>query len=392
MTSSPPRSLPDLAITSLNVTQYANSALQALAPTTVTFGLSNYGPVSASNVQVGLYENNSLMGIVNFGTIPGNSSWTATINVSGGIGGFIHGSNLITVTADPKNLISESNKNNNSFSRYYLFFGAPNLQVVSIVIFPFIGTFTTMQSLPYGFNIRNDGNAPSANNSPGSLRINGDLFLSFSMPILNPGDSITGTLSITYLKSNTYNVLVQTSMHSRSMNTFVNYDVEVLAGRWQNASNLSVQAFSSITNSVNNWDNLRTYLQWNFHSNNVNFQPFQTHPNNISLGADFEMTGQALSGNQVGVTYLYKSGPSGLVPILYPYTDSSPFARADIRIKTGIIPSILTRTVVHEFGHGLGLDHPVCGDEALMRQDTDPLHAKNITFHDCHNLQSKYGN
>jgi len=214
LTSSSPRSLPDLAITTFTLSQPHNTILQALAPTTISFGIANYGPVAAHNVMVGVYENNSFMGMANFGTIPGNSSWTATMHVSGGPGGFKHGTHMISVVADPTNLIAESNKNNNSHSRIYTFVGKPDLQVTSLLIPPFVGSFTTMQPLPYKFSVRNDGNAPSANNSPANLIINGDLIYTFSMPWLDPGNSITYNFTITYYQSSNYTVIVlQRSFH-----------------------------------------------------------------------------------------------------------------------------------------------------------------------------------
>ncbi|WP_353616491.1 matrixin family metalloprotease [Clostridium sp. D33t1_170424_F3] len=49
-----------------------------------------------------------------------------------------------------------------------------------------------------------------------------------------------------------------------------------------------------------------------------------------------------------------------------------------------------SRTLTHEAGHVLGLDHPLCNDSAMMRQTGDPLVSFSITDHDKHSLREKY--
>lgn len=48
------------------------------------------------------------------------------------------------------------------------------------------------------------------------------------------------------------------------------------------------------------------------------------------------------------------------------------------------------KTIVHELGHALALDHPDCGSTAIMQQGYSSPAALTIQSHDSDNLKSKW--
>ena len=180
---------------------------------------------------------------------------------------------------------------------------------------------------------------------------------------------------------------------SATVTTFVNFDVHSWGGRWRNARQLSVQAFLCAHNTFSSSDIL-SYRSWNGMTDHVRLLVHRVDLENRNLGSDFEIRTFAFEGYTIGRAEVFKRGPSvtgsGIIPIVDVYYDRSDYVLARMWIHPILTGDLLTYTIIHEFGHGLGLAHPRSRNRAVMHQADHPDFSYWVEPHDRHNLLRKY--
>jgi predicted Zn-dependent protease len=255
----------------------------------------------------------------------------------------------------------------------------PNLQVSTLSLST-AGDITTMKPVKYAYTIGNIGDAPLETSLPGQISITGSggkAITNFDIAALQPGQTASGTFTVTYVRKGTYTVTVITPYGTKSVSTFADFSKEIRSERWSSTHSLSVQAYSSAT-SIFTHAELQSYLSWNEVSRNVKLLPYETHPNDASLNAQFEIKARSLpadTGGQARLTYSRNN-----------------LTRVVVELNTNLTKKAdIAGLVIHEFGHGLGLMHPICSDKSVMHwTPSHPDWTNEITDRDRHNLLSVY--
>ena len=387
----------DVYASSLKLASGQSTSLKALTNYKFTVALGNNGSTSASNVILRVTHNGASIGDINLGTIPANSSGTVNFEYAG----LKHGSNTLGATLDPNKVLADTNRNNNSTSASFTTTGTIDLQATSLTA---QSGRTTTQSVNFDFSVTNIGtrNAPAS-----TMRITiGGQPNNLSLPAINVGYRVSGSFSVTFNVSGTHTVLMNIdpqnlisesnkTNNSRSVNVTIAQNTDLWAGKWPNATNLTVYITSGaqdlFTKSV-----LSSYTVWNGRNSKVNFgsPTYSTNDNSSLDKIDVFVT--ALSGDTLATCQVENSGGA----LTDHFNDSQPYIKAriylDSRTDTNSRLSnrdaeLQRKTIRHEFGHAIGLAHPTCLDPALMHQGTSNSYNRTtIAAHDEHNMNAKY--
>lgn len=188
----------------------------------------------------------------------------------------------------------------------------------------------------------------------------------------------------------------------------ITYDLEDMPGGWEDASHLEVQvhpsaiefceqegaiSISQLTDAIQSWNGI---------SSKVSFDEVRCSPDGAS--EDYMMEGvevhfyayEEIDTDTLAFTEAYTEDTSGeIVKIMNLWTDPSKYAQARIYLnQTKLLGHTIRsqkKTVTHEAGHALGLDHPSCKDKAIMWQTKDSDYVSyEITEHDEYNILHKY--
>ena len=133
--------------------------------------------------------------------------------------------------------------------------------------------------------------------------------------------------------------------------------------------------------------------QWNGISSAVSFHSF-TYADEDHDAFDIALDVAELPKGVLGATFLYKQSGDSLVTVDDVINDSSPYVKSIIYLSPILIDyntDIQKTTVIHEFGHALGLKHTFCDDKSIMKASvTSLLSANSVQEHDKYNIKQIY--
>jgi len=396
-----------LRLANLTVAQPGLTDLQALQMTSMAFDMWNNGSGAVPGGVIKVYVNGGFGGSVSMGVIPPTFAGRVSFDVSG----FTFGTKTINV------VVEAGGQASNSVSCTVIFNGRPDFTVETFIQTNGGTPATTMQMVEYTVGVINKGNAPTAENVfiyvladgaiVGTIGCNGSLW---------PGERFGATFSLVFPRSTSYFLVVApsdsgtTGGRTRSLTTVVNFNTEFFGGRWEKEGNFSV---SVNTNALEFFttNELLGYTQWNGINSKIRFNTTYTESNSFS--ADFNIVTYNLvtSGvNVLGRADIYVRDGGKLVRLDGDAfrTNTLPYARVDVMLDPSRLndsslrqqfsaqgvnnidcSAIRASTVTHEFGHGLGLAHLECSDDAVMR-DSAIDGSNTVTAHDRFNLNAKY--
>ncbi|MCL2874409.1 MAG: hypothetical protein FWE29_05705 [Defluviitaleaceae bacterium] len=373
------RSLVQFRVSSLNVIQAGNAPLQANAPTQIEFWVENNGMSGVHNPTVSLFSNEQLIGtliLTNF--FPGNAEGLFALTLHSGFPAGLHNIRVTVIGGGSSGTIV----------RPFTFQGgAANLQVAAITRSTVIPAIT-IRAQEYSVRITNVGSGRAADHTPSDIHVNNQLLGRLSIPWLNPGDSVTFTFNITFAMRGSYTVRASTLHNYRALVQFIDFDTELFAGRWSNARSLIVSA-TPATRSNFTTAQLESYLAWNGITSNVSLNRLvdPTFDAHIKMFTGVHPEAPGL----LGWVNLFRSGSHQLELITDPLRDPSNYVFAEVVIRPDLRGDMLTGTIIHEFGHALGLAHTECLDLSVMAAFPSLPNATNqIMPHDRHNLTMRY--
>ena len=177
-------------------------------------------------------------------------------------------------------------------------------------------------------------------------------------------------------------------------------------GKWKNADGISVQILDKVKSLVDkedfrlSMDGIVSQIEsWNDVADGVSFGDIEVSDTDEDLGMDIRMTcGSIITpGGYQALGYAMTMDENGQV--LEGDDDSmngnrgDSIVRATVSLNSNAIlnysSAIQAQTIIHEFGHALGLKHPSCTETAVM-QPTTATAAYVILDHDIESLQAIY--
>lgn len=182
-------------------------------------------------------------------------------------------------------------------------------------------------------------------------------------------------------------------------------------GKWKNADGISVQILDKVKNLVDkedfrlSMDGIVARIEsWNDVADGVSFGDIEVSDTDEDLGMDIVLTTSAILGGVSGQTILgyaeaydedgklLESNGSGQTDgYIGDWGDEIASAKVTLN-SVGLLDfssAVQAQTVIHEFGHALGLKHPSCSEPAVMQDNTN-LAAYVILDHDVESLQAIY--
>ncbi|WP_101696558.1 CARDB domain-containing protein [Clostridium minihomine] len=403
---------PDLTIGNLNVVT-SKTPFPYNEDVTFEMLVANIGTQSISNVRVQTYVDNNIVVNDSIGTLAANKGGTYSVPLRN-----LCGTHTIKFTISSTE--SETTTSNNSISNQFTWENAVDLAVYSFIS----EEGSTFESCKHNDNekepsdvtreftlkVANYGNV-SANN----VKVN-----------LMMGSSSIGTITADFsartVKSFTLNYAIykannqlklsaiidpnnQTNDAKTENNTAtrtfkVTYDTERWAGYFKNSKNINVQIFPAVedyiinqSDSITSSELTSAIKQWNGISSAVSFHSF-TYADEDHDDFDIALDVAKLPRGVLGATFLYKQSGDLLVDIDDVINDSSPYIKSIIYLSPTLIDyntDIQKTTVIHEFGHALGLKHTFCDDKSIMKASvTSLLSATSVQEHDKYNIKQIY--
>lgn len=180
-------------------------------------------------------------------------------------------------------------------------------------------------------------------------------------------------------------------------------DTDLFPGKWVNARNLTVNIDSAAAAMFNNNTAFTDAVhQWNWLSTNVRFSAQMSSGTNCLV---WTTASSHINSSVVAWTQLFRDDGTPIPDTLVLY-DGSYYGMATVTINsTGYEwPSLplakRTGTIIHEFGHVLGLMHPhnqptltntMCNNPSVMWYYSTGPRTEYITPHDSFNVRAKYG-
>lgn len=170
---------------------------------------------------------------------------------------------------------------------------------------------------------------------------------------------------------------------------------EYVGWTWKNGtSSLSVQVFPS---AYDYYDNIyAVYQEWNNISSAVSIDGFTYYANGTNQNKDIQIVGAELTGSALASTGVYSKNIFGVYTHENFWTFTGKASKVVITIDTSGTFGTQTdtwqqKTIIHELGHALALDHPTCTDPAVMHQSISPYVSSSMQSHDEDCLIEKWG-
>lgn len=403
--------LPDLQMSSVSST--ASQPFANVTPIQFHSTVSNIGSASVSTLVFTFYvDDNYETEIQATGTLNPGEQAVLSFYMESKVGGY----HSLKIIVNESRSIEESNYNNNTGVGYFQWQACVSISADSITIpFP-----STMKDCSIIFNISNKGTL-DADDVPVEIDVNGSVLYSMTTD-LPAKTAKRGTLTVTFYKSGGYTFAlkvdpnriindVDRSDNSVSSNITVLPDVETWAGKWADPDDLDVQIYSSGANEIQNskagsdalLNAARAIRKWNGYVSGVSYGGITVSD---SDEVNIQETPVAMSAAKIvsddpntiplAVTFEYKRGSNGIERIEEEdlESDDSNYVYSVVYLNNEYFDTLEAkdqlRTITHEFGHVLGLAHPICGDVAIMRQSLDSLKSYNIEPHDIFSLEAHY--
>lgn len=157
---------------------------------------------------------------------------------------------------------------------------------------------------------------------------------------------------------------------------------------------LKIQRFSSADDFSSNVHAVR--YDWNSIDNDVMFKEYLFRADDINYYYQIRVYGVELTGTTLASCGIYDTILGvDIAKNFWTFTGTVDVAK--IKLDTRSSGSLLDKTdaqqqktVTHEIGHALALDHPDCASTAIMQQGYSSPAALSIQSHDENNLSSKW--
>lgn len=138
------------------------------------------------------------------------------------------------------------------------------------------------------------------------------------------------------------------------------------------------------------------YQNWNDISSAVSIDGFTYYADGTNQNKEIQIVGAALTGTTLANTGVYSKNVLGVYTIQNFWTYTGKVSKAVITIDTsdrfsGQTDTWERKTIMHELGHALALDHPSCTDPAIMHQSDSDYVSSSIQSHDEDCLIEKWG-
>lgn len=165
---------------------------------TFNFKISNLGKTNANSVEVGIKVDNSLIGIINLGTIEASHIYISKFSFDGASAG----SHTVEVIADVNNKISESNKTNNSTKGTFIWKQNTTLPDLSVEILSptsgksIYGATDDDDTTNVKFKILNNGGEMPNSNFLCTILVNNQPIQRFYVSPISANSSATGSFNI----------------------------------------------------------------------------------------------------------------------------------------------------------------------------------------------------
>lgn len=407
--------LPDLQMTSIKSAM--SQPFEDATPIKFYSKVANVGSASVNSMVFTFYVDDVYQTSMKAsGSLNPGEQATASFYMDSKVGG----SHTIKVVVNESRDVKESDYDNNTGVGTFQWKACIALKADSVSAG--FSVTPTMEDKTITFEFSNRGTL-DAENVPVELDVNGTTLYSRSFYI-EAKTLKRGRLSIEFHKAGRYTFTLKVdpdkktndldrSNNSTKCSVDVLYHVDTWAGKWNNPDGLNVQICASaarlIRNSTSDDDELlnaaKAIKKWNGHVSGVSYGNITVSDSNK---VDRQKTPVAMAAAKItshdpklitlGVTFLYKMGSNGIEKIdvddlekdhsnyVYSvvYLNNEYFNKAKAKDRH--------RTITHEFGHVLGLAHPIPGDGdvAIMRQSKDPLKSYNIEPHDVFSLNALY--
>lgn len=170
---------------------------------------------------------------------------------------------------------------------------------------------------------------------------------------------------------------------------------EYVGWTWKNGtSSLSVQVFPS---AYDFYDNIyAVYQEWNDISSAVSTHTFTYYADGTDQNKDIQIVGAALTGTTLAVTVVCSKDVFGDYIAQDFRTFTGKVRKAVIIIDTsgtfgGYTDTWQKKTIIHELGHALALDHPSCTNRAIMHPTASPYVSSSMQSHDEDCIIEKWG-
>ena len=164
---------------------------------------------------------------------------------------------------------------------------------------------------------------------------------------------------------------------------------------WKNGtSSLSVQLFPS---AYDFYDNIyAVYQSWNDISSEVSIDGFTYYADGTNQNKDIQIVGAALTGTTLANTGIYSKNTLGVYTQQGFWSYTGKVSKAVITIDTsgrfgGQTDTWERKTIIHELGHALALDHPSCTNRAIMHKTSSSYVSSSMQSHDRDCLIEKIG-
>lgn len=343
---------------------------QALGDANFQFKIANYGDTPNYSTLVKVIIDGAEMGIVNIGTINNGYEYTFTLTISG----VSEGTHEIKLIAVPT--AGDSNLNNNSISKNFVWQGVPDLVVNSFETVSGETKSVVGQPVEFIFTVTNQGTGMAEGVINNHIIINDQELYIISTSNLDVGYTLTGRFTVTFNERDLY--VVQLNVNKNHSIIESNYDnntgaaivicSHLLSEPWNSSyqtATFQVQdTFSDLTKSQIS----DAITHWNAQL---------TKPFLYKSSVDTTATDASYNGVKT-ITEKNYGENGGAIATCHSYLTDSLVVECDITCNTYYafansaqpdaydIQSIIT----HELGHVLGVDH------SITIQDTMYAYAK----------------
>lgn len=180
------------------------------------------------------------------------------------------------------------------------------------------------------------------------------------------------------------------------LNVFADND-DFVGWTWKSSTtSLRIQIFSSASSFQSKISD--NFFAWNGIDSNVKIASCTYRSDDDDLKYEIQFKGSQLTGTTMATTGIYTRGFLGIGWSLKNFwTFTGEVEKAIITLDTRSSDGLLSqsnsrqvKTIIHELGHTLALDHPDCGSTAIMQQGYTLPAALNIQTHDRDNLRAKW--